>query len=975
MRHFKRFAVALLVVAMILSSAGFAGATAPDVDGTRYEESVDYLMGLGVIAGYPDGTYKPEATITRAEAAKILVVMKYGDTTLADLLKGASPFVDVPGDHWASGFIALAKNANIVNGYPDGTFKPSNPVTYAEFAKMLCEAAGLTPVAGLAWPANYVSAALNAGILTDVPNFESNAPATRGDCAIMAAFTVAEVANPTTGKTLAQSVFGETAVATVEVTPATATAGEGKGVTFAAVAKDADGNIITDATITWSTSDPTKSAITNDGYFVAAAGGSGDYTVTATADGVAGTALVEVYGDADALVVTADKTTVPANGVTKITVTVKVVDKNGNVVADDDDTEIELGYAEDGDNGAVELDDVVETAENGVAEFEVVVTENADVTDILEATADDLDEGTVEISTVEQVATAIELEADADELMVNSQDWTVLTATVVDQAGKQMVSGQYDITFAISGPGFLDEDDETDDVTQTTIAQETDIVVWSEQGEPGAITVTASADGLEGASLTLNSYLAGDPRGLAVTVEEGAGEAGGEDNDGTEDDLEVIVTLVDKNGHPTIPEDGDTYEVEFEWDDDDATFAWQADTDWTFHAGETRLTFTGYGETAGTWAITVNEVDGNLTGTAFEVSVVPGPAVEVLLTPDLEDGDLLVHISKPTVTFTAKVIDAYENAVPKAGIDLKFSADGLSADIHDYSFDDATVETDATGQATVVFTCDGYVGDAWQVIVEADLDDDGVFEATAATDNDVVVSDTVPKSLTIVVQDAYDGDNIASLVADEDNWAFVTIQLKDTNGNDMDTSGLIVKVEFTNDGDNIQSITDDGDNNDMFVDGDWEGVAEFLTVDGKVDFSFEGGRAGSFRITATAVQTAAGASGSKTFRTKLGTEAVGVAVFLTDGSLADEVDYDGDEVIQVRLCPVDYGNNVIEAPDDMDITLDAIEATAEYRTKANGTAIGPDYVIDEGDTTVTLYYVDSEDGDDVDLTDDWVWIP
>jgi len=177
MRHLKRLAVIMLVVAMILSTAGIASAALSDVAGTRYAESVEYLRNLGVVAGYPDGTFKPEATITRAEAVKIIIVMKYGSTSLADLLKGAVAFKDVAGTHWASGFIALAKNAGIVDGYPDGTFKPEGLVTYAEFAKMLVEAAGLSKVAGLDWPANYVAAAQAAGMLANVPLFAANSAA------------------------------------------------------------------------------------------------------------------------------------------------------------------------------------------------------------------------------------------------------------------------------------------------------------------------------------------------------------------------------------------------------------------------------------------------------------------------------------------------------------------------------------------------------------------------------------------------------------------------------------------------------------------------------------------------------------------------------------------------------------------------------------------------------------------------------
>ncbi|PQP89817.1 S-layer homology domain-containing protein [Paenibacillus sp. AR247] len=104
--------------------------------------------------GYEDGTFKPEQAITRAEMA-----------TLASRLKPVasavgSGFRDTAG-HWAESAIAKAQGAGILNGYPDGTFRPSKALTRAEAVTALNRALGRGPLYGTAalpWsdvPAEY----------------------------------------------------------------------------------------------------------------------------------------------------------------------------------------------------------------------------------------------------------------------------------------------------------------------------------------------------------------------------------------------------------------------------------------------------------------------------------------------------------------------------------------------------------------------------------------------------------------------------------------------------------------------------------------------------------------------------------------------------------------------------------------------------------------------------------------------------
>jgi len=95
--------------------------------------AIRYLYNQGVITGYADGTFKPDATVTRAEALKMILAGIQSNLEN----NGALPFPDVVLDAWYTNYIATAYKVGIVAGYPDNTFKPGNTVNKAEFFKIL----------------------------------------------------------------------------------------------------------------------------------------------------------------------------------------------------------------------------------------------------------------------------------------------------------------------------------------------------------------------------------------------------------------------------------------------------------------------------------------------------------------------------------------------------------------------------------------------------------------------------------------------------------------------------------------------------------------------------------------------------------------------------------------------------------------------------------------------------------------------
>ncbi|UZN00691.1 S-layer homology domain-containing protein [Lysinibacillus sp. MHQ-1] len=106
--------------------------TFSDVGGdTWYAQSVNYLASQGILVGYRDGTFKPRQTITRAEFAAIA-------SRFDNLLTNENTsFKDVSIDHWAAAYIDSAYTKGWINGYPDGSFRPASSITRAEVVKII----------------------------------------------------------------------------------------------------------------------------------------------------------------------------------------------------------------------------------------------------------------------------------------------------------------------------------------------------------------------------------------------------------------------------------------------------------------------------------------------------------------------------------------------------------------------------------------------------------------------------------------------------------------------------------------------------------------------------------------------------------------------------------------------------------------------------------------------------------------------
>src|SRR5699024_2536445 len=115
----------------------FAGAAFTDQADISQTEAVDMLTALGVIEGFPDGSFAPDATITRAQAAKMIYTIWNGGNADASAFEGKSVFTDVYSGHWAEGYINFCYTNGIINGLSATKFGPDDSVTGTQLAKML----------------------------------------------------------------------------------------------------------------------------------------------------------------------------------------------------------------------------------------------------------------------------------------------------------------------------------------------------------------------------------------------------------------------------------------------------------------------------------------------------------------------------------------------------------------------------------------------------------------------------------------------------------------------------------------------------------------------------------------------------------------------------------------------------------------------------------------------------------------------
>lgn len=196
MSTLKKILALSLALAMILSVSVFAGyttdsykdAAAIDKDAV---EAVELMYALDIMTGDEKGNFNPNATITRAEVAKMIyVILNKGKDDKAATYAAAQLFTDVPSTAWYAGYINYLAAVGLVNG-SEGKFYPTNPVKTAEAAKMLLTAIGYNSedrqYVGANWAKNVLSDASIVGLLSSTYKYgaDINGAAPRQWVAVM----------------------------------------------------------------------------------------------------------------------------------------------------------------------------------------------------------------------------------------------------------------------------------------------------------------------------------------------------------------------------------------------------------------------------------------------------------------------------------------------------------------------------------------------------------------------------------------------------------------------------------------------------------------------------------------------------------------------------------------------------------------------------------------------------------------------
>jgi hypothetical protein len=179
-------------------TASPATAAFPDVPAGYWAyAAIQPLVKAGVVNGFPDGMFRPDQAVSRAQFVKML------DLVLGlQPAGGQTPFADVPPSAWYAPYVAAAVQAGIVEGLTPTSFGPDDPVTREQLAVLLARALKLTQAATLhftdnalidAWATGGVEEAVAAGYINGFPDgsFRPLATATRAQAATVLARVLA----------------------------------------------------------------------------------------------------------------------------------------------------------------------------------------------------------------------------------------------------------------------------------------------------------------------------------------------------------------------------------------------------------------------------------------------------------------------------------------------------------------------------------------------------------------------------------------------------------------------------------------------------------------------------------------------------------------------------------------------------------------------------------------------------------------
>ena len=186
----KRLLTWLLSVSMLASllvvPAGAASAATTrfsDITDNYTATAVETLRLMGVLDGYGDGTFRPNAVLTRAQFCKMAVYAMDGSSELGRY-STVTIFPDVKPSLWAASYINMAAKKGVIAGFADGKFKPNQTVTAGQAVTILMRGLGYKDEnMGGVWPQGYMGEAQTCGLLKSTGITSAYSALTRGQAA------------------------------------------------------------------------------------------------------------------------------------------------------------------------------------------------------------------------------------------------------------------------------------------------------------------------------------------------------------------------------------------------------------------------------------------------------------------------------------------------------------------------------------------------------------------------------------------------------------------------------------------------------------------------------------------------------------------------------------------------------------------------------------------------------------------------
>lgn len=667
MRKFRAIVTAVATAGMVIGTMGIAGAaTSPS-----YETRADFIYRLDVQLG------------------------------ISPVNPATPNFSDVPASNPYYGYIEAAYQAGITNGFSNGTFGPNLPLTRAEAAKyeVIAYGAGAQAVQITSTSfldnaqiptalVGYVGEANKLGLLKGFPN---------GNFYPMQNLTV-----PQEGYLLNQ-LKAAMGAATLKVSASTQDAAVGQVVDLSAIGQTPSGTSVAVASVTYKVVGTNASdALISGSQFVASV--PGNYTVEGTSGSATGTVTIGVFGPATSLKITPPSTLV-ANGLQKASLTVSVLDANGNVVANNSD---QITLTENSPAAATIYGNPTVTASGGVATFTLQAGQVAGAATTFTATDGTLST-TAQVTAEAQQATSVSVTPASPYLEANATNGTdVISAVVDDQTGEPMLSGVYTISFSASGAGNFSGSSTAAGVYYGPSQAPATATLDDIQGDTGSVTITASGSSLTSGSTAVQAVVAGAPAELAISTAQAAA---------ANTPATYTVTAEDAHGYPvqwqgTVVLSSNPAGVTF------------SPSSLVFNNTST-ASFTATGTTAGNYTITATAQGGGLTTATTSFTVQAGAVAKAVITPSSTSDAQYAPMggSYTSWTYSVQLEDSAGNAVQQSGVEVDFTlvptgGNKGTATLNGSSTATTTpvkAYTNGQGVATATVQAQSYIGDGYAV--------------------------------------------------------------------------------------------------------------------------------------------------------------------------------------------------------------------------------------------------------------------